>query len=257
MKDLRLWYTTAMKALLFFKKRLIPGLLCSILAILVCCSPSVHKASRITAENTVYDREDMEAHSAVSFSLLSGEDESFVQVYESDHALAFVSAHAVDEERIQDLICFFEESVFPRLSVPTVMELKKLRVLFNYMDGTVYGYMQATEQGPIICLNALYADDFRYTLAHEYQHLCAYDACLRGSTSLTEETDELFSDIFCEMLFPGQGTERGILTAGQADLAQSNLKDWGEEALTHAYTLLREGYSEEEVLLILETGKDL
>ena len=184
---------------------------------------------------------------------------TFVQVYTSEHATAYVSAHAVDAHIAQAMLDVFEEMIYPALPEPDVLEGKKLNILICYMEGSVYGYMpselQSGEQGPLVFLNALYTDDLAYALAHEYQHFCAFDACAAGHTVISEETDELLSDMFTELLFPGRGRERGILSEDRTLAAQERIEGWGKDALPYAYDLLRAGYAEKELLLTLEKGE--
>lgn len=180
-------------------------------------------------------------------------EELFCRSCESDHGIVYVSAHAVDDARAQTLLHCFETTIFPALSVPNLLAKDKLIILIGYLEGHTYGYtpIPMQERLPLICLNALYADDLEYALAHEYQHLCAAAACEAGRTTLSEETDELLSDMFCETLFSGYGRKSGILRAERADAAREAIKVWGDDALLYVYDLLREGYPEEEIVLTM------
>ena len=252
----RLWYTVAMKVLLSFLKPLTLCLLPLLSLCLISCTPQ-----RVVADDALAVREeDGEDTLTILFPVYSYgrlvDDMSFVHVCESEHAIAYVSAHAVDDARMQELLDTFEETIYPALPVPFILETNKLNILLSCMEGNVYGYMpsegQTGEHGPVVYLNALFPDDLVYTLAHEYQHLCAFDACRIGETSLSEETDELLSDMFTESLFHGLGRERGILSKERSMIAQKRIDDWGRDALSHAYELLRAGYAEKDLLLALE-----
>ncbi len=194
----------------------------------------------------------------MTFTIYSAEGEArteyFHEACASEHAVAYVQADAISEDEAQALLSFFEAEVRSKLPAPTSFADNKLSVLFSCMGGQMYGYtpLPIADQGPIVCLNALYPEHLGYALAHEYQHLCAYDACVTGGTMLSEETDELLSDIFCELLFPDQGSEGEILFEERAIAAQSKIADWGSDALLNVYSLLREGYSEEGMLSAME-----
>ncbi len=252
----RLWYNLAMKVLLFVHKPLTLGLLLLISTCLLCCTQQVDETNDVIA----VQEEEGEGEQAILFPeySLNGSvrEASFVRVCDSEHAVAYVSAHAIEDGRVRELLKAFEETIHPALAVPSVLETGKLNILFSCMEGNVYGYMpsegQAGEQGPVVYLNALYPDDLEYALAHEYQHLCAYDACKTGKTHISEETDELLSDVFTESLFPGWGLDRGIISKERSKIAQERLDDWGRDALLHAYDLLRAGYTEKDLLLTLE-----
>ena len=255
----RLWYTVAMKVLLSFSKRMLLGMFLLPVLCLLCCTPMEKEA--------VSDRPGLEEEGEEIPSILlpvyspigAVSETTFVQVCTSEYATAYVSAHAVDAHMAQAMLDVFEEMIYPALPEPDVLEGKKLNILICYMEGSVYGYMpselQSGEQGPLVFLNALYTDDLAYALAHEYQHFCAFDACAAGHTVISEETDELLSDMFTELLFPGRGRERGILSEDRTLAAQERIEGWGKDALPHAYDLLRAGYAEKELLLTLEKGE--
>lgn len=255
-KQERLWYTVAMKVLLSFSKRILLGLLLLPLLCLLCCIP---QEDAINDENDVRTEEGEKAQSII-FPVYSSagviSEATFVPVCSSKRAIVYVSAHAVKAESAQDLQEAFEKTIFPAMSEPTILEDKRLSILISFMEGNVYGYMpselQDLEQGPVVYLNALFMDDLSYALAHEYQHLCAYDASKAGDTMISEETDELFSDMFTELLFPCYGQEHGILSEERTLAAQERIEAWGEDALSHAYDLMRAGYSEKELLSTLE-----
>ena len=229
-----------------------------ILAILLSCVP--HKEMIEEAPAAMYDEDssDEGASSGVLFTLytVGGEpvEELFYEICESQHAIAYVSAHAVGKAAAKELLDRFEERIYPAL--PMGAE-HRILVLLTYMEGQIYGYTSVSgpEQGPTVCLNALYPDDLSYTLAHEYQHLCARAACEDGKTTLSEETDELLSDVFCETLFPYQGKERGILTEQRAEITIKSVMTWGEDAVSYAHQLLREGYTEEMMLVMMENRR--
>ena len=176
----------------------------------------------------------------------SMQEQTFCEVCSSEHAVAYIQAHSVSDEDARDLLNVFETAIYPALP----WETERLSVLILYMDGQTYGHtpFPVTEQGPIVCLNALYPEHLAYALAHEYQHLCAFRACVAGGTSLSEETDELLSDIFCELLFP----ERSVLSETRTVAARERIEAWGNDALPHAYDRIRAGYSEEEWLKAME-----
>ena len=255
-KQERLWYTDAMKVLLSFSKRMLFGMLLLPLLCLLCCIPQDDAKND---ENDVQTEKGEEAHPII-FPVYSSagmvSEASFFQACSSEHAMVYVSAHAVKAESAQELLEAFEETIFPAMSEPTILEDKRLSILISFMEGNVYGYMpselQEGEQGPVVYLNALFVDDLSYALAHEYQHLCAYDACKAGDTVISEETDELLSDMFTELLFPCYGQEHGILSEERTLAAQERIEAWGEDALSHAYDLMRAGYSEKELLSTLE-----
>ena len=235
-----------MKALFFSPKRLFFALVLGMAAMLLCCAPA-------GAEEAEED-----APSGMAFTVYSAQGEPrtelFYEVCASAHATACVSAHAVDEATARELLDGFEQNVCPKLAAPSAMGERKLMVLLTCMEGQVYGYTPFPQprQGPMICLNALYPEALPYALAHEYQHLCAYDACGAGGTALSEETDELLSDVFCEELFPDWGLEHGVLSEERARIAREALGRWGADAVAHAHDLLREGYRAEELLLAME-----
>ena len=255
----RLWYTVAMKVLLSFSKRMLLGMFLLPVLCLLCCTPMEKEA---VSDRPGLGEEGEEIPSIILpvYSPIGAVNETtFVQVCTSEHATAYVSAHAVDAHIAQAMLDVFEEMIYPALPEPDVLEGKKLNILICYMEGSVYGYMpselQSGEQGPLVFLNALYTDDLAYALAHEYQHFCAFDACAAGHTVISEETDELLSDMFTELLFPGRGRERGILSEDRTLAAQERIEGWGKDALPHAYDLLRAGYAENELLLTLEKGE--
>lgn len=244
-----------MKALLSAIKQLFLGLMILTVACMSGCEPSDGDVLD-QPEETELAEED--AASGVMFTLVSanGEvcSEQFFAVCASEHAVAYVQAHAVSEDTAQALLECFETRIVPQLSAPLSIAETKLNVLLSYMEGSVYGYtpFPVLEQGPVICLNALYPDDLAYVLAHEYQHLCSHDACAAGHTALSENMDELLSDMFCELLFPDMGAANGILSENRASTAREKIGVWGSDALSHVYDLLREGYAEEELLSIME-----
>ena len=251
----RLWYTMTMKALLSAIKQLFLGLMILTVVCMPGCAPNDEDVLDQTEETELAEED---APSGVMFTLLSanGEvcSEQFFAICASEHAVAYVQAHAVSEDAAQELLICFEARIFPQLPAPLSMEKTKLNVLLSYMEGSTYGYMPfpLPDQGPVICLNTLYPDDLAYALAHEYQHLCAYDACTAGETVLSGEMDELLSDMFCELLFPDMGAANGILSEDRASTAREKIGVWGNDALPHVYDLLREGYAEEELLSIME-----
>ena len=250
----RLWYTVAMKALFFFSKRFIVCLLLTSLAWLVCCAPPAPETETAQIDDHVTDEDEADENVlVVPLHSSSGEtwEETFVLVCESRHAAVYVSAHAIGEERAVRLTEVFEDGIYPVLPGTEGSE-KPLCILVTFLEGKIYGYLQETAQGPVVCLNALYPEDLEYALAHEYQHFYAYAACKAGQTTISEETDELCSDVFCELLFPGQGRERGILSEKRASMAKERIESWGMEGLLHVYDLLREGYAEEELLSAME-----
>lgn len=255
-KQERLWYTAARKALLSFTKR---AMLC-LLAVFVCCNigcaPPEDRTERDFAEESGFDEDETDGSMTVTFSMpsSSGEmrEETFVQVGASKHAVAYVSAHGAEDGRVHELLEAYEETIFPALPLQIGTDEEQLTILITYLEGKVYGYMREAEQGPVIVLNALYADDFEYVLAHEHQHLCAYEAGKAEGTMLSAETDELLSDMFCERLYPGYGTAQGILSEERAAAARERLEHWGEDGLLHVYDLLRAGYAEEGILSAVE-----
>lgn len=218
------------------------------------CAPL--DAPPLDAEDAAEAEED--SSSGVEFPLYSIDGEAqrglFYAVCESEHAVAYVSAHAISKEAAQRLLDCFEETIRPGLTYPSSSEGTKLAVLLTHMAGETYGYtpFPIPEQGPVVCLNALYAKDLAYILAHEYQHLCAHEACAAGGTFLSEETDELLSDMFCELLFPSLAQSHALLSEERGQAARERIDEWGEDALMHVYAFLREGYSEEKMLLAME-----
>lgn len=230
----RLWYTMTMKALLS----------ATVMFLSLACLPGCRTVP------TKLDPPEEDAPAGVLFSLLTQEGEveeqTFYEVCDSEHAAAFVQAHAVSEEIVWGLLDVFETTIYPSLP----LETEKIFVLLLYMDGQTYGYtpLPVTDQGLIVCLNALYPDDLGYALAHEYQHLYAYYACEAGRTTLSEETDELLSDIFCELLFP----DHGILPEARMLAAREKIDAWSGNALPHVYDLMRAGYGEDEWLNAME-----
>ena len=249
-----------MKAFLLHKKRILSSLL--VILAVFCFGCAARAESGLDESSERSEEEEAEADEAASITVpmhsSSREtfDATFVRVYESKHAVAYVSAHAINGEQACELSEFFDTSIFPMLPVPAAVKEKKLNILIGYMEGNVYGYMpydlQETDYAPVLCLNALYPEDLPYALAHEYQHLCAYDACKEGGLILAAETDELLSEIFCELLFPGYGQERGISSETRAMAAREKIVLWGEDCLPYVYPLLRKGYTGEEMLTIMD-----
>ena len=226
----------------------------------VCCT-SIYEEPLDEQLGHVFDTDEgSEETQALTIPMysMSGEvrDEVFVPIAASEHASAWVSAHAIDESTAEALLETFETTILPALPVPTAMGENKLAILISYMEGNVYGYTpyELQAQAPTVCLNALYPEDLAYALAHEYQHLCVYEACHAGGTAMGEKADESLSDMFCERLFPGRGRERGILSEERALAAQEHLATWGQDVLPHVYDLLRAGYSQTEIWSILENG---
>lgn len=261
----RLWYTVAMKAFLFDIKPLCFCLLTILLASALCCVPIAAEEWEAPDAQSELEADEEYTSSCVVFTIDSidpstdtdsrGKGEVVLEtVCESEHAVVFVSAHAIDETAAKDLLRSFEEQMLPMLPLPEFAREERISIALTYMDGRTYGYTLCSEeqQGQVIFLNALYPEDLAYTLAHEYQHLCAYLACKAGKTALSEETDELLSDVFCELLFPGYGRERGILSEQRSLAAQERIKAWGTDAVSHVHALLREGYTEEKILLAME-----
>ncbi len=253
-KNQRLWYTVAMKALFFSKKGLLVCQLISVITVWLCCAP----VDPLVGESP-YPEQDEEAEpSVVEYTVYSTDGEShaelFTAVWDSEHAIAYVSAHAISETAARELLEGFEERIFPRLPFLPPLNGQKIHVLLTHLMGQTrrYTLFPVPEQGPTICLNAVYPSVLEYALAHEYQHLCAYYACAAGKTVLSEKTDELLSDIFCELVCPDQETERSILSEQRIRAAREKLNDWGEDALLHVYELLRKGYAEDELLSVME-----
>lgn len=255
-KQERLWYTAARKALLSFTKRALLWLLLVSLVCCIGCTMPEDQAETDMVAQSGDDEEETDGPMAVTFSLpsSSGEmaEETFLQVCVSKHAVAYVSAHGIDDSRARDLLGTYEDIIYPRLPLPIGAGDEQISILISYLEGKVYGYMRDAEQGPVIVLNALYADDLEYVLAHEYQHLCAYEAGKAGGAMLSEETDEWLSDMFCERLYPEYGAAHGILSKERSAAAQERLERWGEDGLLHVYDLLRAGYAEEEILSAVE-----
>ena len=254
-KQGRLWYTVAMKALLSFSKKLAVWLLLIPLSWLLCCAPPAAEPETTYIDSDVADEGEADGDALViSIHSSSGEDwqETFVPICESSHAVVYVSAHAIEKARSERLSDAFERRIYPMLSAMDDRAETPLMILLTFLEGRVYGYMEETDHGPMICLNALYHEDLEYALAHEYQHLCAYSACKDGQTTISEDLDELLSDMFCELLFPDQGRERNILSEKRAVVAQEKISNWGRDGLPHVYELLRAGYTEEEVLSAME-----
>ena len=252
----RSWYTDAMKALLSATKQLFSGMLILFTALMLCCTPADAPVQERTEEAALTEEDD--APSGVLFAIYSADGEKEEQMYyavcETDHAVAYAQAHAVSEIAARDLLDRFERDIFPQLPVPSSLAERKLSILLRCMEGSIYGFtpFPISEQGPVVCLNALYPEDLSYSMAHEYQHLCAYDACMAGNTVLSEGTDELLSDMFCQLVFPDHGFERSILSEARTRDAQNRIEAWGSDALSHVYDLLWTGYSEEEMLSAME-----
>ena len=230
----RLWYTMTMKALL-------P--LTVLLMTLVCLC-----GCQFSSAQAELPEEDMPV--GIAFTLPSSDgkiqEQTFIDVCSSEHAVAYVQAHAVSDDTAGDLLDAFEGTIYPALP----LDEGKASILILYMDGLTYGYtpLPVTDQSPMICLNALYPEELAYTLAHEYQHLCAWYACEAGGTALSEGTDELLSDIFCELLY----SEHGVLSMERAVAARERIDAWGTDALPYVYDYIRAGYGEEEWLNAME-----
>ena len=260
----RLWYTVAMKAFLFAIKPLCFCLLTILLASALCCAPIAAEEREAPDAQSELEADEEDTSSCVVFTIDSidpstvdsqGVGEVVLEtISESEHAVVYVSAHAIDETAAKDLLCSFEDKILPMLPMPETAGEERISIALTFMDRQTYGYTLCSEkkQEQIICLNPLYLDDLAYILAHEYQHLCAYRACKAGGTALSEETDELLSDVFCERLFPGYGRERGILTEQRSRTVQERIANWGTDAVSYAHELLREGYTEEEILSAME-----
>ena len=261
----RLWYTVAMKAFLFAMKPLCFCLLTILLASALCCVPIAAEEWEAPDAQSELEADEENTSSCVVFTIDSidpstdADSQGIGQVVletvsESEHAVVYVSAHAIDETAAKDLLRSFEDKILPMLPMPETAGEERISIALTYMDGRTYGYTLCSEekQEQIIFLNPLYPDDLAYILAHEYQHLCAYRACKAGGTALSEETDELLSDVFCERLFPGYGRERGILTEQRSRTVQERIANWGTDAVSYAHELLRKGYTEEEILSAME-----
>lgn len=259
MKPKRLWYTDAMKALLFLYRHIVFGLLILMLAASAGCVTADTEDMTESMEDMIEEEEEETAGIIVPMYSTDEKEweEVFYPVCETEHAVAYVSAHALSKEKAEDLLTVFEDVILPRLPLPSDMEEKKLNVFITSMERRVYGYMpprlQEEEIGPALCLNALYSNDLAYALAHEYQHLCACSAGKAGNTSLSEEMDELLSDMFSELLFPGQGTKRGILSEERTLVVRNRIDTWGEDVFSHVYELLRAGYGSEKIRSDLES----
>ena len=240
---------------LFLFKRVWFAALFVILGILLSCVSFEDKLQDISGPIDDLDGFEEEASSGMLFTLYSSDgkprEELFDEACVSQHAIAYVSAHAVSEAKAKELLERFEEQIYPVLPME---EGQRIMILLTHMDGQTYGYapFPEPEQGPAVCLNSLYSEDLVYALAHEYQHLRVHAACIGGGTTLSKKTDELLSDAFCETLFPGQGRERGILSEQRSETVRKRMSAWKNDAVSYAHQLLREGYSEEEVLLMME-----
>ena len=232
-------------------------LLCTLFLLAVCCTPPPIPKGDDDAVSEMADEPEGDESDGEVFTLYSAEGEPHSQLFytlaESDHGVVYVSAHSVSESVAGELLECFETKIFPAMpSEPACRS--KVFILLSFMEGHVYGYTEfpVPERGPVVCLNALYPETLCYALAHEYQHLNAYEACLAGETALSEETDELLSDIFCELLFPDMGLKRGIISEDRSSLAKEKVSSWGADALERVYLLLKDGYSEEDLLSVME-----
>ncbi len=246
------------KGALFVRKQIALGIMIGITALLMCCVPAWTERAETLPEPIEMEASGEGASSEVAFTLYAADRTAYTELFyaasESAHAIAYVSAHAISGEAAQALLDGFEETVYPALPLQTAQAPQRVQILISHMEGQIRGYTLFPElqQSPAICLNALYPEDLSYALAHEYQHLCAYEACQTGGTTLSEETDELLSDMFCEQLYPHQGQERSILSEQRANRALDRIEVWGPDAVLHVHDLLREGYTEEEIMSTLE-----
>ncbi len=241
------------KGALFLFKRVCFTASSIILAVLLSCTS--FKEEILDDPDTTYDPNGLEEDVPAGkvFTLFSADgrprEELFYEVCVSEHAIAYVAAHAVSETTAKELLDRFENRIYPKLPLE---EGQKILVLLTHMESQIYGYSLLSEPGQTVCLNALYPEDLLYVLAHEYQHLCAHAACEAGGTTLSEEMDELLSDLFCETLFPGWGRERGILSEQRSENVYEKMNAWKKDSVSYAHRLLREGYTEEEMKLLME-----
>jgi len=243
-----------LRAVLFLAGLLMP---CLLVLLLTGCMPSVMSETNNAVKPAVADEPEEDETEGETFTLRSSDNELYSQFFisldESEHGIVYASAHAANESDARELLDCFETIIYPALPSEQVNN-SKLFILLTYMEGHVYGYTEfpTPAKGPVVCLNALYPEALCYSLAHEYQHLNAHEACLAGDTSLSEGMDELLSDVFCEMLFPGAGEKLGIIPAERSSATKEKAACWGADALERVYSFLKEGYSEEELLSVME-----
>ena len=113
----RLWYTDAMKALLLHLKRIMFGLMILLAACSLGCAPL---QNQLPEDRPEYDGdEECEADTAIIFPMYSAagdeREETFVCVAASAHAVAYVSAHAIEAGRAQELLDCFENTIWAAL----------------------------------------------------------------------------------------------------------------------------------------------